>query len=97
VLPPIGTICETWHDDGRVCWHKAEVVGYHPVDPTLAAVMLSVSGSVKWANLFRPSTERSLAVQEMVAGLSYYTDHKDPVIDVCGQLYDAGYRKGGIK
>lgn len=39
-LPPVGMVIEAWFDDGRRCWHKAHVVGYHPSEANTIAVSL---------------------------------------------------------
>lgn len=39
-LPPVRMVIEAWFDDGRRCWHKAHVVGYHPSEANTIAVSL---------------------------------------------------------
>jgi len=93
-LPPAGAVLEAWFDDGRRCWHKAHVVGYHPSEANTIAVSLigDHESRLIWSYMsgIRPDcSEEDRAVEEMVAATD---EHLTPE-DTCRALYRAGYRK----
>lgn len=100
-LPPVGTVCEAWYDDGRVCWHQADVVGHNPYEPNTVAVSLKGDHERKliWSDHFRPlrtpeqiaEEERQKALDVMVAECSLLDKGWSRL--VCAGLYDAGYRR----
>ena len=55
-LPPVGIEIEAWYDDGRECWHKADVIGYSLQEERVLAVSLKGAHDRKllWAHHFRP-------------------------------------------
>ena len=103
---PVGIVCEVWFDDGRECWHEAEVIHHKSDDPRFAAARLRGAhhDRLEWVNAFRPirtpeqiaADERENAITDMCVLLG-----KDPKIigvrERAGILYDAGYRKQADK
>lgn len=99
--PTVGTVCEAWYDDGRVCWHQADVVGHNPYEPNTIAVSLKGDHERKliWSDHFRPlrtpeqiaAEERRAAILDMKGHLSF-SDYREAE-QHCAALYDAGYRK----
>lgn len=66
-LPPVGVECEAWYDDGKVCWHRADVIGHSPYEPKVIAVSLKGDHERKliWCHCFRPiKTPEQLAAEQ---------------------------------
>ena len=98
-LPPVGNVIEAWFDDGKECWHMADVVGYNKHENGVIAVSLIGKHERKlvWVHHFRPlRTEREKAIEEIA---SYFCDADGCQVTPCvadiisARLYDAGYRK----
>ena len=65
-LPPVGIEIEAWFDDGRECWHKANVIGYSLQEERVLAVSLKGTHDRKlvWVHHFRPiRAERDALVE----------------------------------
>lgn len=105
-LPPVGTVCETWFDDGKACWHECEVIHHKSDDHRLAAVILrgQHKGRLCWGMDFRPirtpeqiaaeEREKGIAAILSAAGVTGSAFSDDPEAAVwAAALYDAGYRK----
>jgi hypothetical protein len=91
-LPPVGTVCEVLYDEG---WHKAVVVGCHPILPTFMAVAAEIGSTTHqliWCGQFRPiQSDRDKWVEAAMqhGGLRA----RDGAKEVYGNLYDAGLAK----
>ena len=98
-LPPVGTVLEAWFDDGRRCWHKAYVVGYHPIEENTLAVSLigDHESRLIWSDIsgIRPiRSEEDKAVEEMVSYIyGLPVEDKRKAEHAARVLYRAGYRK----
>lgn len=65
-LPPVGIEIEAWFDDGRECWHKADVIGYSLQEERVLAVSLKGTHDRKlvWVHHFRPiRTDRDVLIE----------------------------------
>ena len=90
-LPPVGTVCEVWYDDGRVCWHECEVIYHKSDDPRYAAVRLRGEhhDKLEWAGCFRPiRTPERIASEEVLEEIERLYSEGGPAA-----VFDAGYRK----
>jgi hypothetical protein len=101
-LPPVGTVCETWFDDGKACWHECEVIHHKSDDQRLAAVILrgEHKGRLSWGMDFRPiRTPEQIAAEEREKAIQAMHDIVGDIErvptwdDALAALYDAGYRK----
>lgn len=97
-LPPVGTKCLCWFDDGRECWHECIVIG--SIDSEIKNGYLAVSligkheRKLVWANEFRPlRTEREKFIEAAMSAAGDY--HK--LEDILADLFDAGFRAPGQK
>lgn len=92
-LPPAGTECLCWFDDGRECWHECIVIGSIDSEIKNRYVAVSLIGKhdrkLVWANEFRPlRTEREKFIDAAMSTAGDY--HK--LEDILGDLFDAGFR-----
>lgn len=109
-LPPVGTVCEAWYDDGRVCWHQADVVGYNPYEPNTIAVSLKGDHGRKliWSDHFRPiktkeqleaekkAKEREKVVREIFKVLTGHTD-TEGWSDTCYESHARNLYDAGLR
>ena len=102
-LPPVGTICETWFDDGKVCWHRCEVLKHHHNDNKYAAVHLldgEHEDKLIWEMSLRPwysdedieAQEREKVVEKMLDIVKKSSVLFDVERVKMQALYDAGLR-----
>lgn len=104
-LPPVGTVCEAWYDDGRVCWHQADVVGHNPYEPNTIAVSLKGDHERKliWSDHFRPlpspeqiaAEEREKAIEALAVELAGHWSSEAVSLqrETAAYLHDIGYRR----
>jgi hypothetical protein len=99
-LPPVGTVCECRSTLTGDDWKEVEILAHFKA-PGAVAAFVPTSGyrqvAQAIAGCFRPirspdqiaAEERKGAIHEMVDHLKRWTS----VQELCGHLYDAGYRK----
>ena len=92
-LPPVGTEIEAWFDDGKECWHKADVIGYSLQEERVLAVSLKGTHDRKlvWVHHFRPiRTERNALVEVLTKVKAQGVD----IIGVADAILAAGFSLG---
>lgn len=106
-LPPTGTKCLCWFDDGRECWHQCFVIG--SIDSEIKNRYLAVSligkheRKLVWANEFRPlRTEREKFIEAALSNFNGVSDKYPPASNewltkLFGQMFDAGFRRPDTK
>lgn len=93
-LPPVGTKCLCYFDDGRECWHECVVIG--SIDDEIKNGYLAVSligkheRKLVWVNDFKPiKTDKEKAIEFALSKIhNGMNRHAAPYI--IEQLYDAG-------
>jgi hypothetical protein len=98
-LPPIGTECFVWYDDGRVCWRKCKVLATSPFEDGQLVAMLLESDERKliWSCHFKPLDHHLVAEKKKVvdAAVNVFEEAacKQTFNMVAGieALYDLGY------
>lgn len=89
-LPPVGTKCLCWFDNGRECWHECFVIG--SIDSEIKNGYLAVSlvgeheRKLVWANEFRPIKSHREKVIEAAISIARGGLTKE----MYSALYDAG-------
>lgn len=89
-LPPVGIEIEAWFDDGRECWHKANVIGYSLQEERVLAVSLKGTHDRKlvWVHHFRPiRAERDALVEVLTKVKAQGVD----IIGVADAILAAGF------
>lgn len=100
-LPPVGTVCEFYaYRGGDPVWKECKVIAH---DNAIAVINYKGNYSGHPHNQFRPirtaeqiaAEERKTQILEMidVFGLDTSIWGLDTVRDICGHLWEAGYRK----
>ena len=98
-LPPIGTECFVWYDDGRVCWRKCKVLATSPFEDGQLVAMLLESDERKliWSCNFKPLDHHIVEERKKVidAATEILYKHacatRNELIDGAIALYDLGY------
>lgn len=99
-MPPIGTVCEYFWQEGRE-WRKCEVVAYYHSN-VVAVDKSDYDAVLMHPTTFRPfktheqiaAEQRLHAIDEMVdLGIGYSSVFRDAMC----KIYDAGYRKTEVK
>ena len=102
-LPPTGTKCLCWFDDGSECWHQCFVIG--SIDSEIKNSYLAVSligkheRKLVWANEFRPlRTEREKFIDAAskvlsVPSINNNIDASFTLRLAAEALFDAGFRQ----
>lgn len=69
-LPPVGTVCEVWYDNGRECWREAEILASdRGPENACAAMLLDGDEQYKliWALDYRPiRTEQERVIDSVM-------------------------------
>ena len=92
-LPPVGIEIDAWFDDGRECWHKADVIGYSLQEERVLAVSLKGTHDRKlvWVHHFRPiRAERDALVEVLTKVKAQGVD----IIVVADAILAAGFSLG---
>lgn len=90
-LPPVGCEIEVWFDDGRVCWHRAYVVGHKRDEKIFAASLIeNHQDRLIWAESFRPlKIEREKFVERF--NREWHAQDKT-IYEFAADQYDKGLR-----
>jgi hypothetical protein len=100
-LPPVGTECLVWFDDGKECWQKCKVLAMSPYEHDHMAVSLvgKYDRKLIWSQDFRPldwnrkaEAEKNRVVDAAVKVLEMQRNSPWGLdVEYAEALYDAGY------
>jgi hypothetical protein len=99
-LPPVGTECLVWFDDGKECWQKCKVLAMSPYEHDHMAVSLvgKYDRKLIWSQDFMPldhATRKAEAEKKRVVDAAIDAMKPNPLTGTMekwfGKLYDAGY------